>query len=210
MGVVAFVELNSMDMLEVSIWNWLDRHVLVHIVDYHIFIRSANNADMTLNFSVMECKSWDMLRIRVLELLNQFIKATLLESFDVIACCVWVWELKLVKIQLISRWQNYQLVLIVKLSLSYLVCERWILVSNRHILFLSWSYRTYLWRLRRLLTLFSFDLPINMQQLFSFLLPIQIPNNTWFISWATYQVLIIRAPTNGIDGTIMALKRCWF
>ena len=72
--------------------------ILVHIVHYHVFIRSAYNANMTTGPRVMKSESWNILGCRVLKLLNQFVKASLLETLDVVCHLLVGWKLKLVKI----------------------------------------------------------------------------------------------------------------
>lgn len=73
MRVVALVELDCMDVLKVGIWHSLYSKIFVHIVNYHIFVRTADDTDMALNFGVVKREGWYMLGIWMLKLLNQFV-----------------------------------------------------------------------------------------------------------------------------------------
>ena len=61
--------------------DWL---VAVHIVDQELFVASRDQSQMTLSLPIMQMKGRDILRIFESKALKKLVKASLLQSFDIV------------------------------------------------------------------------------------------------------------------------------
>ena len=76
--ICSFVEFYCMDMLEMAIIQDLNWLILINIVNYHIFVWSTNDSNVTWYPWVMQSKCRNMLSCRMLKCLQDFVKTTLL------------------------------------------------------------------------------------------------------------------------------------
>ena len=61
-----------------------------------------------------------MLSCGMLKCLQKLVEAALLETFDVVCRLFVIWKFILVKVQLVSGAEDYKLILVIELCLSYL------------------------------------------------------------------------------------------
>ena len=78
---------------------------------------------MARSLDVMKSERGNMLSSRVLKGLDDLVESALLQTLDVIGRLLVRGKLKLVEVQFVTRTKSYQLIIIVKLSTSYLFCE---------------------------------------------------------------------------------------
>ena len=82
--ISAFIEHDSMSMPLMAITHNLDRFVYIGVIDYQFFVRPANQTYRRVSFRIMKAEGWYMLSSRVIESLYQLIKASLLQSLDIV------------------------------------------------------------------------------------------------------------------------------